>query len=447
MKVRLLLCLGLLSLPAASMPAQNEQEKVIFIGQAADHALDQSKLTVANGTPFHLKAHIFNAANTGASNAANADAPQAEYSADVEEYWVSPEKWRRTVQSAGFSQTLVANGGRISETISGDYYPFWLHDLVTALFDPLPMAGQLRTMRGVLEIPEDSAKSNSCLNMQVKAGTAPAQNTITYSFCFGGKGGLLQAVITPGYKAQFGDYRLFKKKMVARSIKADFAPGVSITARITELTELTSPDEALFAAEKPTAASEQMKTSQVGEDSARALVVNTPAIVWPALREGKTSGVMSLYISNDRTGHVREAWPVASGNPALDEAARQQVLLWQYKPYTNGGPSQMEALLTFAFTTRIENPIPVLNDAEARKQATRVMEPVIAPGKARKATKFTLRASVDEAGKVQAVQNPNNASPALYAAGVAALKKWIFRPYINQGKPDRFYADITFRVR
>jgi hypothetical protein len=164
------------------------------------------------------------------------------------------------------------------------------------------------------------------------------------------------------------------------------------------------------------------------------------------VREGKTSGVTSLYISNDRAGHVREAWPVASGNPELNDAVQQQVLQWQYRPYTNGGPSQMEALLTFAFTTRIENPIPVLNDTEARKLATRVVEAVVPPGKSRKGTRFTLRISVDEAGKLQAVLNPNTVAPTLYTAGAAALKKWRFRPYLNHGKPDRFYADVTFRV-
>jgi outer membrane biosynthesis protein TonB len=420
---------------AATAMAQEDQGKVVSVGEAADHAVQQSKLTLPGGTAFHLKAHI-----------ANFGTPKPEYSADVEEYWVSPEKWRRTVEAAGFSQTLIDNGGQVSETIKGDYYPFWLHDMVTALFDPLPIVDQLKSMRGQVEIPQDSLKSSSCMNMQLKAGTPPAQNTIPYAFCFGGKIGLLQAVLTPGYKAQFGDYLPFKKKMVARTIRAEFAPGTTLTAKVTELTDLINPDEKLFVIEKATPATEQMKTSQVAEDVARTLAVNTPAIVWPAVREGKTSGVMSVYISNDRAGRVREAWPVASGNLELNDAVRQQVLQWQYKPYTNGGPSQMESLLTFAFTTRIENPISVLNDAEARKLATRAVEPVVAPGKARKGTRFTLRISVDEAGKVQAVLNTNSVAPALYSAGAAALKRWRFRPYLNKGKPDRFYADVTFRV-
>lgn len=425
--------LAFLSLLTLAVRAQEARDKVVSIGEAADHAVQQSKLTLAGGAPFHLKAHI-----------TNAGAAKPEFSADVEEYWASPEKWRRTVQSAGFSQTLIVNGGKIYEKLTGDYYPFWLHDLVTALFDPLPMADQLKTMRGELEIPEDSAKSNSCLNMQFKVGIAPAQNSLTYAFCFGGKGGLLQAVLTPGYKAQFADYQPFKKKTVARTIRAEFAPNIILTEKVTELAELSSPDEKLFAIETATPAAEQMKTSQVGEDSARALALNTPPIVWPAVREGKTTGVMSVYVSIDRSGQVREVWPLASNNPELNEAAREQLLRWQYKPYSNGGPSQMEAVLTFVFNTRIENPIPVLNDAEARKLATHVVEAVFPASKARKGSKFSLRVSVDEAGKVQAVLNQNNIAPTLYNAGAAALKQWRFRPYINQGVPDRFYADITF---
>jgi hypothetical protein len=437
MSSRFPLWMVVLFLLAATVMAQNEDEqgKVVSVAEAAESAVQQSKLTLAGSTPFHLKAHI-----------ASSGTPKPEYSADVEEYWVSPEKWRRTVETAGFSQILIANGGQVSETIKGDYYPFWLHDMVTALLDPLPMADQLKSMRGQVEIPQDSLKSSSCMNMQLKAGTPPAQNTISYAFCFGGKIGLLQAVLTPGYKAQFDDYLPFKKKMVARTIRAEFMPGTTLTAKVTELTELVNADEKLFTIEKATPVTEQMKTSQVTEDAARTLALNTPAIVWPAVREGKTSGVMSLYISNDQAGHVREAWPVASGNPELNDGVRNQVLQWQYKPYTNGGPSQMEALLTFAFTTHIENPIPVLSDAEVRKLATRVVEAVVPPGKTRKGTRFTLRISVDEAGKLQAVLNPNTVASALYTAGAAALKKWRFHPYLNNGNADRFYADVTFRV-
>ena len=316
-----------------------EAEKQVTISEAVEHALQQSRLTVTNGKPFHLKAHV-------------AAEGKPEYAADVEEYWASPDKWRRTVKSKDFTQTLIVNGDKVSETLTGDYYPFWLHNMVTALFDPLPMADQLKRIPGQLEIPEDSTKSNSCLNMESKAGGTSTHTTVAFTFCFGGKLGLLQAAVTPGYRAQFADYQPFKEKLVARTVSAEFAPGVTISAKITELAEITHPEGERFAIEKPTPAAEQMKSSQVGEDSAHVLALNTPEIVWPAAQAGNSSGVLSLYISTDRAGHVREVWPLSSDNPEMSEAARQQVLRWRYKPYLNGGASQMEAVLTFAYNAK-----------------------------------------------------------------------------------------------
>jgi len=118
---------------------QEDQGKTLSISEAVDHAVQQSKLTLPGGTPFHLKAHIA-PANSGSG-----------YTAEVEEYWVTPEKWQRTIKSPDFSETLIVNGDKTSEQLTGDYYPFWLHDLVTALFDPLPMADQLKAMPGRLE--------------------------------------------------------------------------------------------------------------------------------------------------------------------------------------------------------------------------------------------------------------------------------------------------------
>ena len=423
-------CLAtLLVLPIPSVTLMGQDEgKQLTMAEAVDHALQQSKLT----TPFHLKAHI------------SASGSHPEYTADIEEYWAAPDKWRRNIQSAIFSQTLITNAGSVSEKDTGDYYPFWLHDLVIAIFDPLPMAEQLRHMRGQVEIPEDSLESRSCVNMQSKVGIPPVQNTVPYAFCFGGKLGLLQAVVTPGYRAQFSNFQPFKSKMVPRTITADLAPGLTITAKITELSELANPGEKLFTIEAPTPPAQQIKSYQVAEEATRALALNTPLIVWPTVREGKTSGVLSVYISTDQSGRVREVWPVSSDNPQMTEAAREHLLRWQYKSYMNPTPSQMEAVLTFAFSTSIENPIPVLTNGEARKLAIRIVQPVIAPGKAKQKS-FTLHVSVDESGQVRDVQNPNAVPAALYQAGSAALKKWHFRPYLNHGKPDRFYAEITFQ--
>ena len=51
-----LFCLALFFLLALTAMAQEAGDKVVSIAQATDHAVQQSKLTLAGGVPFHLKA-------------------------------------------------------------------------------------------------------------------------------------------------------------------------------------------------------------------------------------------------------------------------------------------------------------------------------------------------------------------------------------------------------
>jgi hypothetical protein len=280
----------------------------------------------------------------------------------------------------------------------------------------------------------------------VPSGVPPLKTNIGYAFCFRGKNGLLQAVITPGYKAQFEDYQPFKGRQVARRIVADLAPDVKLEARISALDENVSTDRALFTVDQPTPPAAQIKNQQVGEAIARSIEVAAPAITWPAVREGKTSGLISVYVSADKLGRVREVWPLTSDNPEIMPAARQQVLQWRFKPYVNGVPMQMESILTFAFNSAKGAPISLLSNAEARKLATHTVEPHVPCGKAKPGTTFTLRIRVDERGKLVRVLNVKEAPPKLYEAGEKALQQWRFRPYLREGKPDLFDANIEFRI-
>jgi hypothetical protein len=421
---------------AQTAPADNTPEKTVSIGEAAQNAVKQSQLTLTGSSSFHLKATITNTAN-----------PHSDYTATVEESWLSPQNWRRTIESPGFSQVLVMDGEKFSESDRGDYYPFWLRDLVTAIFEPLPMEQQLQSFKGTVTLPTDSDSSYSCLNFAAPSGTPPAKSNIAYAFCFRGKDGLLQAVATPGYKAQFEDYQPFKNRKVARRIVADLAPDVKLEARITVLDENVATDRALFTVDQSTPPANELKSQQVGEATARSIAVAAPNIVWPAVREGKTSGTISVYVSADKLGHVREIWPVASDNPEVTAAARQQVMEWRFQPYVNGVPMQMESILTFAFNVAKGAPIPLLSNAQARKLATHVVEPHVPRGKAKPGSTFTLRIRVDEHGNLVRVLNLKGAPSELYDACEKALQEWRFRPYIREGKPDLFDADIVFKVR
>jgi hypothetical protein len=42
---------------------------------------------------------------------------------------------------------MILDDDRIAGQNTGDYFPWWLNDLVTAIFDPLPTLDQLKQMK------------------------------------------------------------------------------------------------------------------------------------------------------------------------------------------------------------------------------------------------------------------------------------------------------------
>jgi len=314
----------------------------VSLAEVAQHAVEQAKIMIPGSAPFHLKATIVETTN-----------PASDYKGEIEEFWVAPDKWRRTITSPNFSQTLIANGDKLSEDNKGDYFPWWLKDLTTALFDPLPMLDALKKLNSQIPKPQGGGYSDSCVRLQMKVGAPPAQNSAYLVFCFEGSRGLLQSVVTPGYEADFKDYKSFRGKQVPRRITIDPQPGTTIEAKVTELAELGNPDEKLYAVSQSTPHAERLRTIVVDEATARKLSVSTPDILWPIVRSGKTSGVLSIYVSIDRNGRVRETWPLNSDNAGLEDAAREQVKRWQFKTATgDGAPVQVETILTFAFNTK-----------------------------------------------------------------------------------------------
>jgi TonB family protein len=322
----------LLILSNTSAIAAGDVQK-ISLAEVANNAIEQSKLTLPGSAAFHLKATITEATN-----------PDSEYKAEIEEYWFSNEKWRRTIRSPHLAQTLIVNGDKVFEKNDGDYYPWWLTDLVTAVFDPLPMLEQLRQINAQIMKPSGGENSSSCSRLQ------------SLVLCFKSARGLLGNVGTPGYHATFKDYQTFKSKQVARRIIIDPEPGTTIEAKIIELTEAGSADDGLFAIQQPTDPEQRLASVRVSEETARKLLLNAPDIVWPTVGKNPVSGRLAVYISVDKGGHVREVWPEGSDNSDLEDFARDQVGKWQFKPAAaKGVPVQMETELTFTFKTKLAN--------------------------------------------------------------------------------------------
>jgi Gram-negative bacterial TonB protein C-terminal len=422
------------------------------VAEAMEQASKLSQLTAPGSKPFHLKATI-----------AELDSPDSDYKAEVEMYWVSQDRWRRTLKSPDFSQVMVVNGEKVAEQNQGDYSPFWLNNFVIAIFELAPP--QIRQSKALMadlsSFQKEAAKKlppglrglrldtgRQCVNSKESVGIPPVQNSVFTVVCFENPPGVLQSVVSPEFHAEFSDFKDFQGKLVARKISAYPEPGTKIEVRITELSELKNPDAAMFSVQTPSPMQDRMARARVSEGVARGLLQTSPEIVWLPVRDGKTSGTLSLLVSVDKQGHVRETWPLNSDNPFPQDQARKELSQWTFKPLVMEGiPVQMETILTFAFQTTIGNPIPVLSDAEARKLAVDTAEPEFGQlGKPPAGTTFIVRVAVDEEGRVIGLKNISNLGMSLVGPANAALHKWRFRPYIHDGKPDRFDADITFKV-
>ena len=281
-------------------------------------AIERSQITSPGSHPFVLKAKVLEI-----TNPSNAD-----YHAEIEEYWVAPDKWRLTVKTSSFSETLVVNGDKTSEQLTGDYYPNWLRTIVAAIFEP-GVALQGVDMTRSSDNPVIGG-TKVCRRFTYMAGIAPVSNKVFSSFCF--DGGLLDSVGMPGYSVSYRNYKNFAGKRVARTITEYIESGTDVQASVEELTELKSPDEAQFAIQETSAA---LRTIQVSEEAVRHLVVNAPEMVWPTVRSGAVKGTLSLYVCIDRNGHVREIYELNSAG--LTDVARDQVMKWQFKPAVNNG--------------------------------------------------------------------------------------------------------------
>jgi len=156
-----------LLLTARVSSGQRVTETSVPLGKALDHALEQSVLTGANAKAFHLKAHLFESTN-----------PPSPYRAEIEEYWVSPKQWRRSIDTPEFKQTLIVNGDQISEQNTGDYYPLWLKSFITALFDLVPNADQLNKLdANVSQITLPTGqRSDACARMKFRIGSDAVNN-------------------------------------------------------------------------------------------------------------------------------------------------------------------------------------------------------------------------------------------------------------------------------
>ena len=380
--------------------------------------VEQATLIAPGSSPFYLQATI-------------TERGDPDERVEVEMSWVAPDKWKRTIRSAEFSQMLIVNGDKIFEEDSDDYLPLAIQVLTTAIVDPRPIIAALR--------PGDIARTKA-------NGASDESGKVCFGkMCFKGGNGLAETVAAPGRSVTFADYRPFKNKRVARQLSYQIDPGDSYQAHVTILGELKS-DETQFAVPEPTPKEKQIRCVVLAEAELRALALQPTEIIWPQVLEGNnTSGETSYYLSVDRSGQVHEILPLSVSVERADDSARRQIMKWKFKPAVKDGVAvQAEAILNFHFDTRAYGPAKPLTDAEVRKLATNMTGPVFPDGSP-SGSRCSIRIAVDAEGKlIEEIAVDGSGEVAL--ACMKAIGKWQFSPFVEEGKPLPYRGEISFRV-
>ncbi len=407
---RMLSVAAFCSLTAGDAPPIGGQQTVVLVDGA---------LTEAGSAPFHLKAELTDGGDPLAT---------------LEEYWMAPDRLRRTIKSQGFSQTLIVDGDRVSDQHAGDYMPIAVEQLIGALLDPRPLLAYYT--------PGDpqTTKANGRAS---ESGVVCTSGAI--SMCRMGAPGLREQVQILGHYFAFSDFKKFEGKRIAQTIMRSAAGGDNQTARITTLELLEPVDEGLFKVDAPTPASSRFDTQVLPEDDLRSLATDKPDLIWPQVLDGAQTGPASFYVGIDPSGRVREVFPVATANERANDSADNMISRWKFKPaFHDGVPVQTEGLLSFTLNTRAYGPAEPLSDAEVRKLAANIVDPVVASGTVPPGTEFKILIAVDADGSV--IEKIIAGGPSsLFRPVDGALHQWHFRPIMENGQPRPYRGLLVFK--
>jgi hypothetical protein len=398
--------------------------------EAIERALKQNTLTT-HGSPFHAVLEI-----------GELDNSNSRYRASIEVYWQDVTHYRVATKSDAYSENRTLNKNQVEDHVSGDFYPAWLRNFVTALLNPLPRSKEVLLRSSLVVVGNPTFQS--CLERDDRTNGITDQMTWA-KVCFNG---MVQIVSSEDftYAMRFTDYQPFDKKSIARTYTTTTPEGGKLVGRLTVLEAWKPVDATLLKIQSPTPQDQQVWTSFVSMATNESLIEKTPTIEWPSIPEGRTDGHMIIRVITDRTGQVREAYKFSSDTSIVDNIGRTEALRYKFKPLiVNGVAQQMETPLVIHFTTRIENPYPIVSGGDVEKYATGCgYNPVLPAGLFPSGTTFKIRITVNEAGRITLEELPHNIPwPTIAKSGFNA-NNCKFEPYLVNGTPSYHKIDFVF---
>lgn len=305
-------------------------------GKTLDKALKESLLVQPGAKPFHIKLLI------GQSKTSD-----SAFSASIEETWLSPTQWARTVRSASVSEMIVVNSTGTHFVVQGDYFPVWLHNFITALFAPVSDVEGWDKLGAPLTHIEMSngGHSSPCMHSEFFFGIAPVQQINFATVCF--KDGLLESSQAPGYFMAFKDYVGFGKLKVPLTLSNGAAPSLEIVGKVVTL-ESSKADASAFATPAGARDNDPFSVSTLDTAQLAALAGGSISLPWPTTTPG--SGMFTSWVSLDSSGTIREAQSLNSDESGFAALMSSKLVGQHWKPWlVNGQPVQAQGAVVFAY--------------------------------------------------------------------------------------------------
>ena len=326
MRSYVLVMVVLLSQLASAAPNRVPVSKLL------DQMIHRSTLAEPGAKPFYLKATI-----------TDKDDARSQFTGTVEEYWLSPAKWRRVITLRDFSQTQIVNGDQTYEENNGDYFPVTSEMLANEIVDLLPQSAvDLMNQLGLMGA-EPGSGQGQCMAEKYFNNSEGRETRVLLAYdC---KTGLLIYLWAP--TCCYGvmtDYRKFHNKMVAYATKDN-----PINIRIDTLKDLDSPDESLFAIAQPTPSGKRLVTENLTETQVRTFLISKAEVQWPQNKKSPDKS-MTVNVLIGRDGRVKEAKTYSRVDNEVEDAALTGVSKWTFQPQTvDGVPAQISTSFTLPF--------------------------------------------------------------------------------------------------
>jgi TonB family protein len=290
--------------------------------------------------PWHLKASYTLADAQG----------RPEGAGTIEESWAGPHRARTryTVGSQSLSIYLTEKGTMQSGDLT--MTPWLVKAAYNEIVRPLPGLAFIADKSFVGKTHELGGMKLNCLAVKMSSSDHPMGEFQMQTYCFGEDKPIPRLDVTMGGYRQATRNALvrFQGRYIPKDVRVTDKGKGSITVHVDVLEEVKSVDEADLAA--PADAKLMQGRVDVSSGIATGRLMKQAYPNYPPSAKAKgIQGMVVLEAVIGTDGHIAEL-EVVGGPPELQQAAKDSVRQWVYKPYElDGVPVQVDTTISVVF--------------------------------------------------------------------------------------------------